>query len=74
MKRVSRWLGVSAAVILSLHALSAPASAWNGGDDDQCWGWQCSQRTPEIDPGSIPMGVALLAGGLLMMKARRSTE
>jgi hypothetical protein len=46
--------------MLSLHALGTAAYA--------------SVATPEIDPGSIPMGLALLAGGVLMMKARRGSK
>jgi hypothetical protein len=61
MKRYSRWFGAGVAVMLSLHALGAVAYASAG-------------AAPEIDPGSIPMGIALLAGGVLMMKARRGTK
>jgi len=60
MKRYSRWFGAGVAVMLSLHALGTAAYA--------------SAVTPEIDPGSIPMGIALVAGGVLMMKARRGTK
>ncbi len=60
MKRYSRWFGAGVAVMLSLHALGTAAYA--------------TVATPEIDPGSIPMGLALLAGGVLMMKARRGTK
>ena len=60
MKRYSRWFGAGVAVMLSLHALATAAYA--------------SAVTPEIDPGSIPMGLALVAGGVLMMRARRGTK
>jgi hypothetical protein len=60
MMRYSRWFGAGVAVMLSLHALGTAAYA--------------SVATPEIDPGSIPMGIALVAGGVLMMKARRGTK
>ena len=59
MKRYSRWFGAGVAVMLSLHALGTAAYA--------------SVPTPEIDPGSIPMGSRCVAGGVLMMKARRGT-
>ena len=60
MKRYSRWFGAGVAVMVALHALGTAAYA--------------STVAPEIDPGSIPMGIALLAGGVLMMKARRGTK
>jgi hypothetical protein len=60
MKRYSRWFGAAVALMLSLHALGTVAYA--------------SAVTPEIDPGSIPMGIALVAGGVLMMRARRGTK
>ena len=60
MKRYSPWFGGGVAVMLSLHALGTAAYA--------------SEPVPEIDPGSIPMGIALVAGGVLMMKARRGTK
>jgi hypothetical protein len=60
MKRYSRWFGAGVAVMLSLHALGTAAYA--------------SAVVPEIDPGSIPMGLALVAGGVLMMRARRGTK
>lgn len=60
MKGFSRWFGGGVAVMLSLHALSTAAYA--------------TAVTPEIDPGSIPMGLALLAGGVLMMRARRRSK
>jgi hypothetical protein len=61
MKRYSRWFGAGVAVMLSLHALGTVAYASLG-------------VAPEIDPGSIPMGIALVAGGVLMMRARRGTK
>ena len=61
MKRYSRWFGAGVAVMLSLHALGTVAYA-------------SLAAAPEIDPGSIPMGIALVAGGVLMMKARRGTK
>ena len=61
MKRYSRWFGAGMAVMLSLHALGTVAYA-------------SLAVAPEIDPGSIPMGIALVAGGVLMMKARRGTK
>jgi hypothetical protein len=60
MKRYSRWFGAGVAVMLSLHALGTAAYA--------------TVATPEIDPGSIPMAIALLPGGVLLLKARRGTK
>lgn len=61
MRRYSRWFGAGVAVMVALHALGTAAYA-------------SSTVAPEIDPGSIPMGLALLAGGVLMMKARRGSK
>ena len=61
MKRYSRWFGAGMAMMLSLHALGSVAYA-------------SSTVAPEIDPGSIPMGIALVAGGVLMLRARRGTK
>ena len=60
MKRYSRWFGAGVAVMLSLHALGTAAYA--------------SVPTPEIDPGAIPVSLALLAGGVLMLRARRGSK
>ena len=61
MKRYTRWFGAGVAVMLSLHALGTLAYA-------------SSTVAPEIDPGSIPIGIALVAGGVLMMRARRGSK
>ena len=61
MKRYTRWFGAGVAVILSLQALGTLAYA-------------SSTVAPEIDPGSIPIGIALVAGGVLMMRARRGSK
>jgi LPXTG-motif cell wall-anchored protein len=45
--------------MLALHALSTGAFASN------------AVAVPEINPGSISAGLALLAGGVLMLRARR---
>jgi hypothetical protein len=34
-------------------------------------GWAFARGTPEIDPGSATSALALLAGGLLLLKPRR---
>jgi hypothetical protein len=60
MKRYSRWFGAGVAVMVTLHALGTAAYA--------------SVAVPEIDPGSIPMGLALVAGGVLMMRARLGSK
>lgn len=54
-----KWVGAGLAVMLALHALGAGALASN------------AVAVPEINPGSISAGIALLAGGVLMLRARR---
>ena len=61
MRRVSRWLGAGVALMLSVHALGTVAYA-------------STSVVPEIDPSSIPVGLALLTGGVLMMRARRRSK
>ncbi len=56
---VRKWVGAGLAVMLALHALGAGALASN------------AVAVPEINPGSISAGIALLAGGVLMLRARR---
>jgi hypothetical protein len=60
MRGYGRWLGAGVALMLSVHALGTDAYA--------------SVVAPEIDPASIPVGLALLAGGVLMMRARRRSK
>jgi hypothetical protein len=60
MRGFGRWLGASVALMLSVHALGSLAYA--------------SITTPEIDPSSIPAGLALITGGVLMMRARRRSK
>ena len=54
-----KWVGAGLALMLSLHALGAEAVA------------SAATAVPEIGPGSISAGLALLAGGVLMLRARR---
>lgn len=54
-----KWAGAGLAVMLALHTLSTGALASN------------AVAVPEINPGSISAGLALLAGGVLMLRARR---
>ncbi len=60
MRRFGQWLSCGAAVMLAVHALGSDALA--------------STVTPEISPGSIASGLALLAGGVLMLRARRGSK
>jgi LPXTG-motif cell wall-anchored protein len=54
-----KWAGAGLAVMLALHALGNGAFA------------SVPVAVPEINPGSISAGLALLAGGVLMLRARR---
>ena len=62
MRRFSRWFSSGAAVMLAVHALGSSVLASGGA------------AAPEISPTSISAGVALLAGGLLMLRARRGSK
>jgi hypothetical protein len=60
MRTFIRWLSASVALMLSVHALGTAAYA--------------SAVIPEIDPSSIPAGLAIIAGGVLMLRARRGSK
>lgn len=60
MRRFRQWLSCGVAVMLAVHALGSNALA--------------SAVTPEISPGSISSGLALLVGGVLMLRARRGSK
>lgn len=60
MRVFGRWLGAAVALMLSVHALGAVAYA--------------SDVTPEIDPSSIPAALAMVAGGVLLLRARRGSK
>ena len=62
MRRFSRWLSGGAAVMVAVLALASNALA-------------SANVAPEISPGSISAGLAALAaGGVLMLRARRSSK
>jgi hypothetical protein len=61
MRRFARGLSVAAAAMLAVHALSSNVLA-------------AVSPAPEISPNSISAGVALLAGGVLMLRARRGSK
>jgi MYXO-CTERM domain-containing protein len=66
MGRLGRYLCTAAALILTVHALDADAFARS------CR--VCGEVVPEIDPGSASAALALLAGGGLLFRARRSSK
>jgi MYXO-CTERM domain-containing protein len=57
-----KWVKVGLAVMLSVHALGTQAFA------------SVAPSVPEIGPGSISAGLALLAGGILVLRARRRSK
>ena len=61
MRRFAQGLSVCAAAMLALHALSSNVLA-------------AVSPAPEISPNSISAGLALLAGGVLMLRARRGSK
>ena len=61
MRRFGQWFSVGAAVMFVVHALGSNALASN-------------PTAPEISPTSISAGLALLAGGVLMLRARRGSK
>ena len=60
MRKLGRYFCVAAALLLSVHALAGNAYA--------------QFEAPEVDPGSIAAGLALLAGGALLLRARRRSR
>ena len=62
MRGFGRVLNACAALMLAVHALDSSVLASGG------------QAAPEISPTSISAGLALLAGGVLMLMARRGSK
>jgi hypothetical protein len=60
---VTKWMGATLGVMLAVHALGNEALASSP-----------TAPVPEISPGSISAGVALLAGGILLLRARRGSK
>ena len=63
MRAFGRWAAAAAAAMLTVHALGTIALA--SGEPG---------AVPEIGPGAISTGLALLAGGVLMFRARRRSK
>lgn len=59
---VTRWLSAGLALALSVHALGTYAVG------------SVAPTVPEIGPATISGGLALLAGGILMLRARRRSK
>jgi hypothetical protein len=59
---VTRWLSAGLALALSVHALGTHAVG------------SAVTQVPEISPATISGGLALLAGGILMLRARRRSK
>ena len=64
MRRFGQGLGVCAALMLTAHALGSNALGSE----------PVGVAVPEISPMSISAGLALLAGGVLMLRARRRSK
>jgi hypothetical protein len=62
MRRFVQVLSACAALMLAVHALGSNVLASGG------------SAAPEISPTSISAGLALLAGGVLMLRARRGSK
>jgi hypothetical protein len=62
MRKVGTWLAAGAALLAVVHALSTDAGA------------SFATPVPEIGPGSLSAGLAILAGGILMVRARRQSK
>jgi MYXO-CTERM domain-containing protein len=60
---VRKWSGAGLALMLSVHALGTDAFASVP-----------TAAVPEISPGSLSAGVALLAAGILVLRARRRSR
>ena len=64
MRAPSRLIAAAAAVMLAVHALGTIVLASE----------PPTVAAPEIGPGSISAGLALLAGGVMMFRARRGSK
>jgi len=60
---VTKCAGAGLALILGVHALGSDAFASVP-----------TATVPEISPGSVSAGVALLAAGILVLRARRRSK
>ena len=58
---VTRWVGAGFGVMLAVHAMGAEALAQTA-------------PVPEISPASMSAGIALLTGGVLVLRARRRSK
>lgn len=59
-------LGIAAALLV---ATAAPAEAWWGRHGDR--GVRQSRAVPEINPGAAATAIALVSGGLALLRDRR---
>jgi hypothetical protein len=59
---VRKWTGAGLALMLGVHALGSDVFASR------------VEAVPEISPGSLSAGVALLAAGILVLRARRRSK
>lgn len=59
---VKGWAGAGLTLMFGVHALGTDAFA------------SVPTSVPEIGPGSLSAGVALLAGGILVLRARRRSN
>lgn len=57
--QVTKWVRAVIGVMLSVHAMGGDALAQPG-----------PAPVPEINPASVSAGLALLAGGVLVLRAR----
>jgi hypothetical protein len=64
MRRFGQVLSACAALMLAVHAMGSNALA----------SLDVPGVVPEISPASISGGLALLAGGFLMLRARRGSK
>lgn len=64
MRRFGQVLSACAALMLAVHALGSNVLA----------SVPPTAAAPEISPTSISAGLALLAGGVLMLRARRGSK
>jgi hypothetical protein len=60
---VTKWAGAGLALMLGVYVLGTDAFASVS-----------TPAVPEISPGSLSAGVALLAAGILVLRARRRSK
>ena len=69
-----RKLLISTAVALALVSTAGAHDKDKDKHKDKCKHESCVMTVPEVDPSSVISGLTLLAGGLAIIRGRRSSK